>query len=100
MFDYGMQPCLEDFEEIVGTPFLESELDMVLLTPNDLGWDRGPRHPLRRSTRRRSAARADRRREWAVTASVLAALEVTHRDRARWIASLASSTRREPPAAS
>ena len=39
-----MRRCLEHFEEIIGTPFLESELDMVLLTLNDLGWDVGDRN--------------------------------------------------------
>ena len=39
----GPRPCLEDFEEIVGTPFLESELDLLVLTPLAEGWRLGDR---------------------------------------------------------
>jgi len=43
LFEYGTQPCLEDFEEIVGTPFLESELDLLVITPLAEGWRLGDR---------------------------------------------------------
>lgn len=43
LFEYGARPCAEDFEEIVGTPFLRSELDVVVIAPLDRSWSLGNR---------------------------------------------------------
>ena len=32
-FEYGVRPCVENFEEIVGTPFMPSALDVSVIAP-------------------------------------------------------------------
>jgi hypothetical protein len=43
---YGSERCAEHFEGIVGTPFLQSELDVILFTPLEFGWGLGDREIL------------------------------------------------------
>jgi hypothetical protein len=43
VFRYGADRCAEHFEEIVGTPFLQSELDVRLIVPTEGSWRLGDR---------------------------------------------------------
>ena len=102
LFEYGTRPRLEHFEEISGTPVPRSpSWTLVVLTPNAQGWGVGDSVPSTASQcASTSAARADRRRERAVTGQRSLRWRSRIVTAPRWIASLASSTRREPPAAS
>ena len=39
----GAERCLEEFEPFVGTPYLDSELDLFPVTPTQQSWDEGDR---------------------------------------------------------
>lgn len=40
---YATQECLERFEAYVGAPYAESELDVLIVAPDEDGWDDGDR---------------------------------------------------------
>jgi Septum formation len=40
---FATQECLEQFEAYVGTPYTESDLDVLIIAPDEDGWDDGDR---------------------------------------------------------
>ena len=40
---YATEQCLERFEAYVGAPYTESELDVLIIAPDEDGWDDGDR---------------------------------------------------------
>ena len=43
LFQFGAEQCVEHFEEIVGKPFMQSELDVFMYVPTADGWRDGDR---------------------------------------------------------
>ena len=43
LFQFGAEQCVEHFEEIVGTPFMRSDLDVFMYVPTDFSWRLGDR---------------------------------------------------------
>lgn len=40
---YATEQCLERFEAYVGAPYVESEIDVLIIAPDEDGWDDGDR---------------------------------------------------------
>lgn len=40
---YATEQCIERFEAYVGAPYLDSELDVLIIAPDEDGWDDGDR---------------------------------------------------------